>query len=216
MEYNKFGEVVQTEEEKINGISTYEISLFIEKNEERYIRIFKKYENRKFFLHINWAALFLSVYWLFYRKMYKQGVAFLLCLGMFSTLMFSTTLVVLKDDILAIREQQNKVTFYGTEYTMDQHTDLSGYYTDDQNQYRQMEADFNKKLFCFAMLPFLVFGLFFGLIADCLYRNHVLRKIGFADGGVSKMAILGALGSMVIYNFIMDIIQKLVINIVLK
>lgn len=35
MEYNKFGEVIQTEEEKINDISTHEMAIFIESNEKR-------------------------------------------------------------------------------------------------------------------------------------------------------------------------------------
>lgn len=216
MQFDRFGERIETEEEKINDISKIEMASFIESNQERYISIFKKNENRKFFLHMNWAAMFLSIYWMFYRKMFKIGALFLLCLGIFSTLIFSISLVSLKDDILAIREQKNKATFYGNEYTTDEFSDLSGYFIDNQNKLNKMNSDLNSKLFSFIMLPFLVFSVAFGLIGDCLYRNHTLRKIKFSDGGVSKSALLGALGLMLSYNFIMDIVQKIIISIVFK
>ncbi len=71
MQFDRFGERIETEEEKINDIGKIEMASFIEINQERYLNIFKKNENRKFFLHMNWAAMFLSIYWMFYRKMFK-------------------------------------------------------------------------------------------------------------------------------------------------
>jgi len=165
---------------------------------------------------MNWAAMFLTIYWMFYRKMFKAGTLFLLFLCIFSTLIFSISLVALKDDILAIREQQNKATFYASEYSTDDFTDLSGYFTENQTKLNQMKNAYNGKLFFLIVLPLIAFALVFGLIADCLYRNHLLRKINFSDGGVSKAAILGALGLMISYNSIMNIIQKTILSLVLK
>lgn len=214
MQYDRFGEIIETEEEKINDISKSEMASFIESNQDRYIGIFKKNENRKFFLHMNWTAMVLSIYWMFYRKMFMEGVLFLLCLGIFSTLIFSISLVSLKDDILAIREQQEKSTFYESGYATDEYSNLSGNFYENQYKLSKMNSNLNSKLFSFIILPFLVFSLVFGLIADCLYRNHLLRKIKFSDGGVSKPALLGALGIMISYNFIMGIVQKVIMGIV--
>ncbi|MDD2362183.1 MAG: DUF2628 domain-containing protein [Oscillospiraceae bacterium] len=187
VQYDRFGEIIDTVEEEIRGISKSEMASFIENNQEHYIGIFEKNENRKFFLHMNWAAMFLSIYWMFYRKMFMTGALYLLCSAIFSTLIFSISLVSLKDDISTIREQQNKATFYQSEYTTDEFADLSGYFADNQTKLNQMKNDLYSKLFSFIILPFIVFALVFGLIADCLYRNHILKKIEFSDGGTSNI-----------------------------
>jgi len=49
MQIDAFGEIIEIEEEKINGINKNKIAIFIEINQQRYIDIFKKNENNKFF-----------------------------------------------------------------------------------------------------------------------------------------------------------------------
>lgn len=208
MQYDRFGEVIEIEDEKINDISINEIGNFIENNRLRYIDIFKKNENKKIFLHMNWAAMFLSIYWMFYRKMYKAGVLFLLCLCIFSTLIFSLSLITLKDDIIAINKQEDKAMYNQNKYSYY----INANFTEEQTKLNEMKNDLNNKLISFIVFPSIAFSLLFGLIADCLYRNHMLRKIRYSDGGVSKKAVFGALGLMIGYNFIMDIVQNTIIN----
>lgn len=215
MQYDRFGEIVETEDEKINDISKSEMISFIESNSDRYINIFKKNENRKFFLHMNWTALFFTIYWMFYRRMFKAGVLFLLCLGIFSTLVLSVTLFSLKDDIMAIREQLMKTTLADSGNTSGEFSAFPELLTENQASLNKMNNDFNRKLYTFILVPFLIFALIFGLSADWFYRDHLLRNIKFSDGGVSKLALFGALGVMLIYNFIMGLVQKFIINMVI-
>lgn len=207
MQYDRFGEAIVIENETIHGISKSEMASFISCNQERYMRIFKKNENRKFFLQINFAAMFLSVYWMFYRKMYLAGIVFLLCSAVFSTAVYSISINSVKNDVIAIREQQNQ-------YAPGELDDI-GRYINDRSKLDQMERQLKGKLFSYVFFPYLVFTLCFGLIADCLYRNHVLRRIQYSNGGVSKVALLGALALTVCYNSIMGIIQQIILNTVL-
>ena len=87
---NKYGEDVTEEIESVGGFSKQEIEEFVYNNRARYYAVFKKNENKRFFLHFNWAALLLSVYWMFYRKMYVEGIVFMLV----STLLSACLLTV--------------------------------------------------------------------------------------------------------------------------
>jgi len=210
-EYNRFGEPVSSSDETINGQSKVDVLNFIGNNNGRYYEIFHKNSGRKFFLSMNWAAFFLSVYWLFYRKMYLAGILFILISSILGSLISYTAISVFKGQILDI---SNSYTGYAAVYedTTDDFEDLSEValriYELDM-QLRVLET----KIMFWGFLPLIILGIFFGLIADCLYRNHVFRKIEEQGaGGVSKGAVVGALALMILANTITEVINSAVIG----
>lgn len=62
------------------------LSLFIQKNQDFYEKKFKKMEETGKSISWNWAAFFMGIYWMIYRKMYfKAGAFFILSLVASST-----------------------------------------------------------------------------------------------------------------------------------
>ncbi len=57
-----------------------ELAVYVRSGVHKYLPKFKKIENGKTFT-FNWAALFLGPFWYYYRKIYRQGTAFLLLLA---------------------------------------------------------------------------------------------------------------------------------------
>lgn len=58
-----------------------EVNSFIQKNQEFYEKKFRKMENTGKSRSWNWAAFFMGIYWMIYRKMYfKAGAFFILSL----------------------------------------------------------------------------------------------------------------------------------------
>ncbi len=55
-----------------------EVNLFIQKNEKFYEKKFKKMRETGKSISWNWAAFFMGIYWMIYRKMYFKSAAFLL------------------------------------------------------------------------------------------------------------------------------------------
>lgn len=63
-----------------------EINLFIQRNQKFYEEKFKKMNDTGKSVSWNWAAFFLGIYWMVYRKMYfKAGAFFILSLVASST-----------------------------------------------------------------------------------------------------------------------------------
>lgn len=215
MQYDRFGDAITTEDLKISDIEKSELASFIENNNERYLEIFKKNEDKKYFLHMNWAAMFLSIYWMFYRRMFKEGAMFMLAMFIFSCVIFSVGITAMKDDIFAISDLEKSTMSFSSQNVTENFTDISGEFFKNNTMLNKMKSELNTKLFLYIVLPFIIFSLIFGLIADCLYRNYIFKNIKHSDGGVSKGAILGALGLMVIYNFSTDIVQKIIIKLLI-
>ncbi len=67
----------------IDGLSISDIAATVRTNVSRFIQIFKKQSKTKKKTGWNWAAFFFGSFYLLFRKMYKQGVAFF-CLAMTS------------------------------------------------------------------------------------------------------------------------------------
>lgn len=67
----------------IDGLNISDIAATVRTNVSRFIQIFKKQSKTKKKAGWNWAAFFFGSFYLLFRKMYKQGVAFF-CLAMTS------------------------------------------------------------------------------------------------------------------------------------
>lgn len=63
-----------------------EVNLFVQKNQKFYEEKFRKMEETGKSISWNWAAFFMGIYWMIYRKMYfKAGAFFVLSLVASST-----------------------------------------------------------------------------------------------------------------------------------
>ena len=63
-----------------------EVNLFVQKNQKFYEEKFRKMEETGKSISWNWAAFFMGIYWMVYRKMYfKAGAFFVLSLVASST-----------------------------------------------------------------------------------------------------------------------------------
>lgn len=80
--FNSTGYVAGTDipsDEKIGRNDAGELALYLRTSAGRYIKKFKRFESGKKF-SFNFAALFFSPYWFFYRKLYKPGIFLLVAL----------------------------------------------------------------------------------------------------------------------------------------
>ena len=72
----QFDAVYEKDEEKICGESVADFASAIRTNIPRFINIFKEFESGKRKTSWNWGAFFFGSLYLFFRKIYKYGVAF--------------------------------------------------------------------------------------------------------------------------------------------
>ncbi len=73
----EFDSVYDKDNEKIGGESVSDFAVTIRTNIPRFINIFKEFEYKGRKTSWNWGAFFFGSLYLFFRKMYKQGFAFL-------------------------------------------------------------------------------------------------------------------------------------------
>ena len=64
------------EQGEIDGVSISDIATTVRTNPQRFVEKFKKFSQKKSKLSWNWGAFFFGSYYLLFRKMYKQGIAF--------------------------------------------------------------------------------------------------------------------------------------------
>lgn len=60
----------------IDGVAIIDIASTVRSNSNRFIQVFKKISKSKIKLSWNWGAFFFGSFYLLFRKMYKQGIAF--------------------------------------------------------------------------------------------------------------------------------------------
>ena len=73
----EFDSVYEKDDEKICGESVSDFAVTIRTNIPRFINIFKEFEYKGRKTSWNWGAFFFGSLYLFFRKMYKHGFAFL-------------------------------------------------------------------------------------------------------------------------------------------
>lgn len=80
--------VAADKDEEFDNIKVSDAALYLQNGARRYINKFMKEKDRKIKLSWNWAALFFSPAWFFYRKLYSAGAIFLslfVALSLFTT-----------------------------------------------------------------------------------------------------------------------------------
>jgi predicted RNA-binding Zn-ribbon protein involved in translation (DUF1610 family) len=210
------------QEELLYGIKKSDLHLFIDKNSSRYVDIFAKNEGKKIFFHINWAAMFFNVYWMFYRKMYKYAVIFLVVSLLYSIGVTAIAATAIKPAML----EAEKIIAPYAEYLSNSNghnmaftdgtVDVTEVLTAATKYDREIDKIIGKMSF-WVITASIIFSALFGLLADCIYRSHVLHNVNRTRGGTSGWSLAcGVLVYMLVSNLIESPIITYITTIILK
>lgn len=194
-------------EAMLDGMRVTDLASFVDRNGARYMDIFRKNEGKRTFIHTNWAAFFFSIYWFFYRRMYKWGILSLVLLMLVSTAFTGLGILMYKSelaDALAVYsiEAENLEVDMG---------DIGVITVTNGAGYNAASGDVAKaviKMVSVGVVAELIAGFILSLFADCIYYRHIKKSINYSAGGVSKWSLLGAAAIMLIYN---EVISPLIV-----
>lgn len=186
-------------EDKTCGVHTNLMGAFIGSSAMKYIEKFKRFDfGHK--ISFNFAALFFSPYWFFYRKLIKPGIIFMtinLCLSIIAT----PSLLEFVNKATPLLEKLPTVTDEGLAATM----------------LMELEALY-VPVIAFAVVQFLI-NLVAGFIANPLYKKYTvssLKEIASFENQKNSMAYLlrkggvaplYALGAMLAENLLTSIVS---------
>ena len=100
-----------SEKGEIDGVSITDIAATIRNNVPRFISKFKQFSEKKKKLSWNWSAFFFGSFYLLFRKMYKQGIAFF-CLVI--SVIIGGEAAIMKFAPQYIEAMQNFISSYDT------------------------------------------------------------------------------------------------------
>ena len=170
----------------------------------------------------NWAALFLSPLWFFYRKMYKAGILFvsLTCIALlFASIPLSNASADFVEYMSNYIEITNTTTI--EEFSEDYNEFLINYENLPESERTEIERLYKGVASCFALFvcSYFVANIFAALYGDYLYKSKMVREVAsmrsFAKndktflvlamkrGGVS---VFSAIGCMLSLNFLFQLI----------
>lgn len=159
---------------------------FIENNSERYLQIYEANKDKKVFIHTNWSAFFWLDAWMFYRKMYLWGAILMLSKYL---LAFGLLLAM-----LAAYLPQLMSAMVG-----------------EMVQKTLSDILFGKVLFVIVAVVLLV-RLAFSLFADCIYREHIRKNIGYKGEGTSVAAVIIAIVASSLVGEVLGMIAQAILN----
>lgn len=151
----------------IDGLSISDIAATVRTNVSRFIQIFKKQSKTKKKAGWNWAAFFFGSFYLLFRKMYKQGVAFF-CLAM--TSIIAGEAFILKFAPKYVSAVQNFVTQYAS--------NPSGISTADAQKLLTTSDAMNAQKIVYIILAvMLLLRIIEAIFADYFYKGTVASII---------------------------------------
>lgn len=151
----------------IDGLSISDIAATVRTNVSRFIQIFKKQSKTKRKAGWNWAAFFFGSFYLLFRKMYKQGVAFF-CLAM--TSIIAGEAFILKFAPKYVSAVQNFVTQYAS--------NPSGISTADAQKLLTTSDAINAQKIVYIILAvMLLLRIIEAIFADYFYKGTVASII---------------------------------------
>lgn len=151
----------------IDGLSISDIAATVRTNVSRFIQIFKKQSKTKKKAGWNWAAFFFGSFYLLFRKMYKQGVAFF-CLAM--TSIIAGEAFILKFAPKYVSAVQNFVTQYAS--------NPSGISTADAQKLLTTSDAINAQKIVYIILAvMLLLRIIEAMFADYFYKGTVASII---------------------------------------
>ncbi len=193
---------------RLDGIKISDYASFIDQKSDRYLDIFRKNENKKIFVHTNWAAFFFCIYWFFYRKMYAKGLLALLSIVLVSVLAFSAGMMAFRGEYESAKEEYNRqVQLYeeatGEEYEANKAVIVYPAEISTKVDLISANAAVNeilKKIYSVMLIAEFAASFIISLFADCLYRAHIKKRVAYSDGGVSRVSIIGAAAVMIVFS----------------
>lgn len=151
----------------IDGLSISDIAATVRTNVSRFIQIFKKQSKTKKKAGWNWAAFFFGSFYLLFRKMYKQGVAFF-CLAM--TSIIAGEAFILKFAPKYVSAVQNFITQYAS--------NPSGISTADAQKLLTTSDAINAQKIVYIILAvMLLLRIIEAIFADYFYKGTVASII---------------------------------------
>ncbi len=177
-------------DEKLEGYDKTEVLNFIDNNSNRYYEIFKANEGNFKFNHMNWSAFFWSYYWMFYRKMFKNGIITFLLGIVISCLAVVLSLALAIPQLNVTRE---KLGIYGEYVTMDRSEIDSSLFEDrtlDVVEYETAKIIYDRQynlcvieMIIITSVAGLGYMLYIGLKADGIYKRYVFKHINNPQKG---------------------------------
>ena len=155
------------EKGEIDGVSINDISATIRSNIPRFITIFKNQSKNKKKIGWNWSAFFFGSFYLLFRKMYKQGIAFL---ALVAAAVISGEAMIFKFAPEYISSMQDFVSKYTSNPTN---------VSPDDIQSVMAASDFsNAQLIVYIILGvILVLRIIQAMFADSYYKSTVFNII---------------------------------------
>ncbi len=204
-----FPKVSIDDEQIIDAIPNNELKEFIGKNSDYYFKKFSKIKDSKLNLQLNFSALFFGPIWFFYRKMYKEAILFATILILMSSFLSIIIPTVFKSDIDAYYTSKD---VYANYVNSDKELYIFGENAYDMTihpEYEKIENDLIASQNKIRLIDFLInapvfaFNIIFRLLANSLYKKHVIKCISTLDGGTS-------IKSAIIATFLLDIIYFII------
>ena len=140
--------------------------LYIDKNADRYVDIYKENTDKKWFPHMNWSAFFFVLNWVLYRRMFKVAMLAFLITSLLFTLFFTAFLLPHRAEIQALQESAS--TLAALEIA---------------------EITAGAQLFSLLLVP--LSCVFWGLFGDAIYKMHIEKNLHKQNGGTSVGELIG-------------------------
>lgn len=192
------------EAELLEGIPLSDWHVFIDKNASRYMALFVKHKEKKVFFHMNWAAMFFNVYWMFYRRMYKYALLFLAVSLVFSLAVTAGAVLAFKPEFEAAQSIIEPYEPYlsGNNYAINDEVMRS--VQKAVSEYNVAVNLVTGRLTFVVAVAILLFHALFGLLADCLYRAYVRAHIRYTDGGTSRWSLAGGVALYLVFSRLIE------------
>ncbi len=214
--WKKLPTAAAAQEGVIDGYNRSDWVAFVGKNAQRYVPLFEKHEGQRFFLHMNWAAFFFGIAWMFYRRMYKFGA--IACAIAFLVSMVTTAALILPH-----REEMEQLGASITAYeqykehggdTVLEREDGTRYSPPVVKEGLEAQRRLNDLEWNFYLVTLLVSlavdSLVMGLCADAIYKRHVWRNITEPHRGGASIGHY--LVGMLVYNLVEAVILSPMLN----
>lgn len=196
------------EAELLEGIPLSDWHVFIDKNASRYMALFVKHKEKKVFFHMNWAAMFFNVYWMFYRRMYKYALLFLAVSLVFSLAVTAGAVLAFKPEFEVaqsiIAPYEPYLGDYDWSYATHGSFELMAEVRETVGEYNAAVNLVTGKLTFFVVVATLLFHTLFGLLADCLYRAYVRAHIRYTNGGTSGWSLAGGVALYLVFSRLIE------------
>ena len=195
-------------ESEIDGAKVKDLACAVQSSSVRYIPKFKAMADKKKKLTFNWAAFFFSPYWLFFRKLWKEGLVFI-GLMLAVNLPFTNSINTAYMGLQTFMQSPPDVSTYGE--LMEEWATLFGI----------------MKPMLPVMIIMLALHIAIGFLANGLYKRSVITKVKtlrstfpedrafeaatLRKGGTSIMLAFAAyIGYDIVYSLLLSLVELII------